>query len=105
MSNDIKEMYTYITTKNEDMQCIGIKKGKFHGVVYKYGKVSFGEENDDGHLPFKFEFDILENNGLPRDVFDKEFFTYIGDILVEIIDEQNNREDNSIASNLERGLL
>ena len=53
----------------------------------------------------QFEFDILENNGLPKDVFDKEFFTYIGDILVEVIDEQNNREDNSLASNLERGLL
>ena len=53
----------------------------------------------------QFEFDILENNGLPRDVFGDEFFTYIGDILVEVIDEQNNREDNSLASNLERGLL
>ena len=52
----------YITTKNEDMQCVGIKKGKYHGVVYKYGKVSLGKENDDGYLPFKFEFDILDNN-------------------------------------------
>ena len=51
------------------------------------------------------KFDILENNGLPRDVFNEEFFTFIGDILVEVIDEQNNREDNSLASNLERGLL
>ena len=54
MSNNIKEMYTYITTKSEDMQCIGIKKGKFHGVVYKYGKVSFGEENENGQLTFSF---------------------------------------------------
>ena len=58
MSNNIKEMYTYITTKSEDMQCIGIKKGKFHGVVYKYGKVSLGEENENGQLTIRFEFDL-----------------------------------------------
>ena len=37
MSNNIRDMYVFITNKNEDMQCIGIKIGKFHGVVYKYG--------------------------------------------------------------------
>ena len=101
MSNDIKEMYTYITTKNEDMQCIGIKKGKFHGVVYKYGNVSFGEENDDGHLPLKFEFDILDNNLIPKEEFGEDWSDLIGDILVDIIDEQegnkiesDNREDS-----------
>ena len=53
----------------------------------------------------QFEFDILENNGLPRDVFGDEFFNYIGDILVELIDEQNNRKDDTLSSDLERGLL
>ena len=95
MSNNIKEMYTYITTKNEDMQCIGIKKGKFHGVVYKYGKVSFGEETDDGRLTFSFEFDILDNNLIPKEEFGEEWTTLIGDILVDIIDEQGIEDDES----------
>ena len=102
MSNNIKEMYTYITTKSEDMQCIGIKKGKFHGVVYKYGKVSLGEENSNGTLPFRFEYDILDSNLIPRESFNDEFFKLIGDILVDIIDRQEgdivepiNRENSS----------
>ena len=85
---NIKDYYTYITTKNEDMQCVGIKKGKFHGVVYKYGKVSLGKENDDGHLPFKFEFDILDNNLIPKEKFGEDWTNLIGDILVDIIDRQ-----------------
>ena len=85
MSNDIKEMYTYITTKNEDMQCIGIKKGKFHGVVYKYGTVSLGEETEKGEMPLKFNFDILDNNLIPKEDFNEEFFDLIGDILVYIM--------------------
>ena len=100
----IRDQYVFITNKNEEMQLIGIRKGKFEGVVYKYGKVSLGEENKDGILPFKFEYDILDNNMIPREEFDDDnFFKLIGDILVDIIDRQedlnfgytNDRENSS----------
>ena len=100
----IRDQYVFITNKDEEMQCIGIRKGKFEGVVYKYGKVSLGEENKDGNLPFKFEYDILDNNMIPREQFDDEnFFKLLGDILVDIIDRQedlnfgytNDRENSS----------
>ena len=99
----IKDQYVFITNKDENMQCIGIRKGKFEGVVYKYGKVSLGEETKDGNLPFRFEYDILDNNMIPREEFDNDsFFKLLGDILVDIIDRQenlnigytNNREDS-----------
>ena len=100
----IRDQYVFITNKDENMQCIGIRKGKFEGVVYKYGKVSLGEETKDGNLPFKFEYDILDNNMIPRKEFDDEnFFKLLGDILVDIIDRQedlnigytNDRENSS----------
>ena len=99
----IRDQYVFITNKDQEMQCIGIRKGKFEGVVYKYGKVSLGEETKDGNLPFRFEFDILDNNLIPREEFDDDdFFKLLGDILVDIIDRQenlnigytNNREDS-----------
>ena len=100
----IRDQYVFITNKDENMQCIGIRKGKFEGVVYKYGKVSLGEETKDGNLPFKFEYDILDNNMIPRKEFDDDnFFKLLGDILVDIIDRQEdlnigyteNRENSS----------
>ena len=100
----IRDQYVFITNKNEEMQCIGIRKGKFEGVVYKYGKVSLGEEPKDGNLPFRFEYDILDNNMIAREEFDDDnFFKLLGDILVDIIDRQenlnigytNDRENNS----------
>ena len=91
MKNTIKDQYVFITNKDENMQCIGIRKGKFEGVVYKYGKVSLGEETKDGNLPFRFEYDILDNNMIPREEFDDDdFFKLLGDILVDIIDRQEN---------------
>ena len=87
----IKDQYVFITNKDENMQCIGIRKGKFEGVVYKYGKVSLGEETKDGNLPFRFEYDILDNNMIPREEFDDDnFFKLLSDILVDIIDRQEN---------------
>ena len=87
----IRDQYVFITNRDEDMQCIGIKTGKYAGVVYKYGKVSLGEETDEGKMPFKFEFDILDSNLIPREEFNgDEFPKLIGDILVDVIDRQEN---------------
>ena len=91
----IRDQYVFITNRNEEMQCIGIKTGKYAGVVYKYGKVRLGEETDEGKMPFKFEFDILDSNLIPREEFDEdEFPKLIGDILVDVIDRQENTYDN-----------
>ena len=98
MSN-IKESYVYVESKSQDQTCIGIKGGKFAGVIYKYGNVSLGEETKDGNMPFKFEFDIVDNNAIPKEEFGEDFMNLIGDILVYIIEEQyaesDNRTDNS----------
>ena len=91
MSDNIKNRYTYVTDKEENWQCIGIRGGRYDGVVYKYGKVMLPEkENSDGTLPFRFEYDIVDNNDLPRELFGEEFFNLIGDILVNIIIEKKN---------------
>ena len=39
----IRDKFVYVTTQSQEQTCIGLteKSGKYHGVVYKYGKVSF----------------------------------------------------------------
>ena len=93
--NDIKKKYTFVTQEGQNWTCIGLRGGQFDGVISKYGKVSVAEEEDEkGNLPFRFEYDIVDPNGLLRETFDdEEFFTLIGDILVDILDEQL-KEDN-----------
>jgi hypothetical protein len=94
--SDIKDSYMFVSRKDEDFASIMVKDGKFKDVIYNYGKVSIPEEdnlNDDGTLPFRFEYTILDNVGIPRENFGEDFFTFIGDILVDIINEQSE-EDN-----------
>ena len=55
-------------------------------MIYEYGKVSLpNKENDDGTMPLKFEYTIIENVGIAKEDFDNQFFDLIGDILVDII--------------------
>ena len=97
----IRDRFVYVESKSQDQTCIGIKGGKFAGVVYKYGKVSFAKEEDkNGNLPLQFQYDIVDNNGIPREQFDEDFFNLIEDILVEVMEEQTkdepvNRKDSS----------
>ena len=91
-------IFSYIeTAKYPEQTCIGINKGKYAGVVYKYGTVTPIEEN--GALTKKFEYDIIENNAIPRDQFGDEFFNLIGDILVEVIDEKFGKDNIKQSNN------
>ena len=87
--DNIKDRYTFVTDNENPWTCIGVKGGKYEGVVYKYGKVTLPEqENEDGSLPFKFDYDIVDPNGLDRDFFGDDFVQLMGDIILDIIDDQ-----------------
>ena len=90
MMNNIKDTYTFVSKKGDDWANICIIEGKFKDVIYNYGKVSINdkEENDDGSLPFRFEYTIIDNASLEREEFGEDFFIMIGDILVDIIEDQ-----------------
>jgi hypothetical protein len=90
----MKGKYTFVAKEHDDFAAICITdNGKYHGVVYKYGVVSVAEkENEDGTLPFKFEYDIVDNYNIPREEFDGEFFRLIGDILVHIVENQESED-------------
>ena len=91
---DIKERYSYVSKVDDKWASVCIKGGKFDGVIYNYGKVSVSEkENQDGTLPFKFDYSIIDNIGISREDFGEEFFILIGDILVDIINDQLGRDN------------
>ena len=61
---------------------------KFSGVIYSYGRISVPEPTSDGFAQLSFDYNIEDNNNIPRDEFNEEFFTLIGDILVDITDQK-----------------
>ena len=104
LSDPITKKFVFLNSDAyPDQTCIGLtSETDFHGVVYKYGKVTLPEEIVEGEvekkgLPFKFEYDIIENNGIPRENFGDNFMKLIGDVLLHIIIAQS--EDGTLATN------
>ena len=98
--SDIKSKYMFVSQVEDEWASVCIKGGKFDGVIYNYGKVSVPKkENDDGTLPFRFEYNIIDNVGISREEFNEDFFRLIGDILVDIINEQIEEDNFEYTSN------
>ena len=114
LQDPIRKKFVFLNSDAyPDQTCIGLtEETDYHGVVYRYGQVSIPDEaalNENNHLNLKFKYDILENNGIPKEKFNEEFFKLIGDILYHIIitqsevgydnntdDRTNNTEQSSI---------
>ena len=82
--------------KGQNYSAIHILDGRYKDVVCKYGLVQFEErtegEPDTTPLKMKFEYGILENpNEVDRD--DQQLINVLGDILVELMEEEKKRED------------
>lgn len=64
----------------DDTTGVKITKGKYKGMVWTYGKVSFDEGEN---LNLRFDYTVLENpNKIKKS---DKLHTTMGDILVEII--------------------
>jgi hypothetical protein len=93
--SDISKKYTFVENKDKTWTGVGLtaEAGKYQGVVYRYGKVTIDEDEKNENATLHFEWDVLDSNGLPKEMMGDDFFELIGDILVDIIDN-NISEDN-----------
>ena len=91
-SSTANKRYVYVQKDGDDFSSIKIVEGKYKDVIYKYGKVQFAkEENADGKLPLQFEWTLLKKpEELDLDIDKEAFLQYIGDILVELLEERVN---------------
>ena len=87
------ETWEYVSREG-DAQASVLLRGshKFSGVIYSYGRINVPEPTSDGFAQLSFDYNIEDNNNIPRDEFNEEFFTLIGDILVDIIDQKLGEE-------------
>ena len=87
-------MYKFVENKDKTWTGIGLTEeaGKYQGVVYRYGEVKVIENEEKTEASLQFEFDVLDYNGLPKEMFDDDFYKVIGDVLTDIL-EQQMKED------------
>ena len=80
--------YVFAQRQGDNFSCIKLTEGDYKNVIYKYDKVKFApKENKKGEIPLKFTYDILANPNKAT-IDNEDFRMYIGDILVELVEEQ-----------------
>ena len=83
--------YTFAQKSGEEHSCVKLTEGKFKDVIYHYGEVQLAKEEEelpDGRLPMRFDYTV-DKNPNDLDLLDnKEFIDYIGDILIELLEEK-----------------
>ena len=79
--------YTFAQRQDDDYTCIKLTEGKYTEVIYKYGNVGFKEVEDSEKLSVIFDYNILRNPN-DVDIDEQEFIYHIGDILVDLVEEQ-----------------
>lgn len=100
MRDNVQDYYELVPNAVGDEYHIELKNTeKFDGVTYRYGRVQFGdEENEDGTLTFRYEYDIVT---VPKDVADQqleeedktELESLVGDILLNILENDLSEKE------------
>ena len=81
--------YVFVQRDKDDFSCIKITEGKYKDIIFHYGKVGFGkDENPDGTLPMKFDYTVIKNPNDVDTLDNEEFIDYIGDLLIELLDDK-----------------
>ena len=76
--------YVVMENKHNDLQAIKLTEEPFSGIMYTYGKVTIGEDEEIATI--HFEYEVLDWAG--KALTDKTpFEKYIGDILTELLHE------------------
>ena len=90
--------YTFVSREDDTWANICILESKYRGIIYNYGKVSVPDENNldaEGNLPLRFEYTIIETKNIEEEELrkDTDFKNLLGDILVDILNEQLETEN------------
>tara|TARA_B100001113_G_scaffold341395_1_gene326490 strand:- start:1003 stop:1314 length:312 start_codon:yes stop_codon:yes gene_type:complete len=101
MAKLFKEVYRVVENPKEEDAAIEIVSGEFEGLVYQYGRVQFVENKN--HLNFERTIRRLPEGGDMDELLNNDTLqTLMGDILVELMEEQIKRDKESEQGNTER---
>ena len=94
MEKLFKTVFQVVENPNEENAAIELVSGEWEGLVYQYGNVQFVEGKN--HLNFQRTIRRLPKAGGDMDELlnNSELESLMGDILVELIEHQAEREKN-----------
>ena len=94
----LDDLVTFVERPSSEFYALKLLQEPYLGVIYSYGKVSLHEDEANIQLKVKFDFAI---NEVPDHIIkenlqkDDHFKTYIGDILIKLIEEKVHNDQSA----------
>lgn len=101
----LTDKITYVEKLDSDFTSIKVLQNPYKGVIYTYGKVKIIEpDNTEGTAKLSFDYLVEEVPpilGKTKEEIEKEdqFKQYIGDILVQVFEEEVARDERHTDDN------
>ena len=90
--------YVFVEKKDSELYSLKVVQGPYNSVIYTYGAVTIEEdiENDLARLKFNYHIEEAPAPYSKKELEDSnEFRNYIGDILTEILEDQEAQIGNA----------
>jgi len=102
---NLDDIVQFVERPTSDFYSLRIIDGPYRDVIYTYGKVQVVEdkENDTARLKFDFKLDeVPEHINKENLEIDGTFKNFMGDILVELLEEKRLHNDELTNGNTEK---
>ena len=87
---ELKDVFEF-TEVDDDMTGVRITEGKYDGLHWTFGTVTFDETPDsEGNLGCHFDYVIHDNPTKLEE--DQEMLNFMGEILIEVLDQELEEE-------------
>jgi len=97
----MNDKFLYVEKADSDFTSIKVLQKPYNGIIYTYGKVKVSEpENENGNATLSFDWKVEEVPpafGKSKEELenDEDFSKFIGDILVEILEDSVDHDRSS----------
>ena len=91
-----KETFSFVEKNTQELYAIRIKKGRFKGVIFTFGKVSLNEDKEQDQCSVDFQYFVNEGNlrypikSLENNL---KFKTFLSKILIYILEEEYGTDE------------
>ena len=85
------ETFSYVESEKSDLYAIKLRKGRWKGVIFTFGKVDLKEDKENDTLAVNFQYKIEESGKRYTEeelVADEKFKEYLSYILRFILEEE-----------------
>jgi len=68
-------------------------EGKYDGLKFQYGRISF-DENDSGGCALTFDYNVIDNPNELKE--DQEFIDTLGKVLMDVLEKELEEVDENV---------